>query len=176
MTENQPSLACDLSEQQVCPLRLRALRWVLILFGVAMIVMFAIALAALFLDYEPMVNETGGIIGKLFAWGDHGQHYGAMIAGIYFTWGWFLVAASRHPTRHGLFIEFTIVANLVHMGLMAVMALKDPAQHFAHLYGDVAIGLTLPVALAIVWGLVRADLRAAATPNNDSATRHKCTA
>lgn len=100
-------------------------------------------------------DESSGILGRLLAWSDdEGQEYVVMIAAIYLAWAAFMWIAARDPLHNQAMIEFTIVGNFVHLGVMAFMAIAD-SSHRAHLLGDVPIGLALPIVLTIVWLPVR---------------------
>jgi hypothetical protein len=76
-------------------------------------------------------------------WQPNQPEYEQMILGIYATLGIFLLLASRNPAAHRSLIAFTAWSSLVHGGIMAVQAFRNPGEH-GHLLGDVP-------ALLIVW-------------------------
>ncbi|MFE7720372.1 DUF6632 domain-containing protein [Nocardia rhizosphaerihabitans] len=135
--------------------RIVRLQWGLRIGGAAMILFFVIAAIGVLTNYHAMINENGGLLGELTAWSDHdGHEYALMIAVIYIVWGAFVWRAARDPLRHRLMVEFTIVGNFAHLGVMGLMAIFD-STHTAHLLGDVPLGLLLPIILTILWLPVR---------------------
>jgi hypothetical protein len=72
-----------------------------------------------------------------------------MIVGIYATLGVFLLIAARDPLRHLNLIWFTVWSSVVHGGIMAVLALANPA-HSGHLVGDVPALLIVAAVLAFL--------------------------
>ena len=83
-----------------------------------------------------------------WTWQPRQPEYEQMMVGIYGTLGIFLLRASRRPPAHLSLIWFTVWSSLVHGGIMAVQALRDPSEH-AHLPGDV-------LALFLVAGVLAA--------------------
>jgi hypothetical protein len=81
-------------------------------------------------------------------WQPNQPEYEQMILGIYATLGVFLLIASRNPVQHLSLIWFTAWSSLVHAGIMAIQALKTPAEH-GHLMGDVPALIIVAVLLAI---------------------------
>ncbi|MDX1393575.1 MAG: DUF6632 domain-containing protein [Gemmatimonadota bacterium] len=75
-------------------------------------------------------------------WQPNQHEYEQMILGVYATLGIFLLLASRAPHLHRSLILFAGWSSLVHSGIMAVQAIRDPVER-GHLVGDVP-------ALAIV--------------------------
>jgi hypothetical protein len=84
-----------------------------------------------------------------WTWGHGPSHYLAMILGVYATLGIFLLIASREPMEHRSLIWFTVWSSIVHAGIMAVQALKDPPER-GHLLGDVPALLIVAIALAVL--------------------------
>ncbi len=68
--------------------------------------------------------------GEEFHW-----DYELMFAGLFFVWSIFLWRASQNPSNHKTFIDFTVVANLMHIGVMIVIGLYAPDE-FLHLFMD----------------------------------------
>lgn len=73
--------------------------------------------------------------------------YFMMIVGLYATLGVFLIRAAGEPAAHMSLIRFTIWSSVVHAGVMAFEALRNPMQH-GHLYGDVPALLVVAVTLS----------------------------
>jgi len=82
-------------------------------------------------------------------WNPNQPEYEQMILGVYATLGVFLLIASRNPLRHLSLIWFTVFSSLVHGGIMAVQAMKMPAEH-GHLLGDVPALMLVAIVLAIL--------------------------
>lgn len=108
-----------------------------------------------------LVVSTTGIrvpeeIDRFARWGPgHGMDAaGAMLAIVYVVWALFLWAAAADPLGNRMFLDFTVLANMAHFGLMFVMALyMDHEQH--HLYKDVLLGWVGIVPLAVLWWPLR---------------------
>lgn len=81
-----------------------------------------------------------------WAWHHGRSEYLEMIIAIYATLGVFLWIAARRPKAHLSLISFTIWSSVVHGGVMAVQALRDP-RHVHHLYGDVLALFVVAAAL-----------------------------
>lgn len=90
-----------------------------------------------------------------FGWNPPHPAFERMMAGIYATLGAFLLLAARSPRRYVPIIDFTIASSVVHGGVMAYDALREPANRL-HLATDI-FGL---FALAVVL----LALRSAASP------------
>jgi hypothetical protein len=71
-----------------------------------------------------------------WVWHTGQSHYLPMILGVYATLGVFLLIASRKPLENLSLIWFTVWSSIVHGGIMAVQAIKNPDQ-IGHLWGDV---------------------------------------
>lgn len=134
------------------------LRWLPVLLkaaGAGFIAFFGFLTVAVFVEIGPAVES-------LIKWGDRGEAYELMICSIYLTWGVFLWLASANPLAHKLFLDFSVVANVVHFTVMFVEGLVMPGEH-AHLYGDVALGWAGLIPLAWIWWRVR-DIRSSPSP------------
>jgi hypothetical protein len=75
--------------------------------------------------------------------------YFMMIVGLYATLGVFLILASRDPAANTSLIRFTIWSSVVHAGVMAWEALRNPAME-GHLFGDVPALLLVAVVLGVL--------------------------
>lgn len=75
--------------------------------------------------------------------------YFMMIVAIYATLGIFLIRASKAPAANASLIWFTVASSVVHAGVMAVQALRNPMQH-GHLIGDVPALLLVAVVLGVL--------------------------
>jgi hypothetical protein len=126
--------------------RLRALKTVLYLTGVAFVV------------GVPLLTHAWP---AAWMWEPRQHEYEQMIVGVYVTLGVFVWLAARDPLRHLSLIWFTAWSSLVHGGIMAVQALVDPAER-ANLIGDVPALLVVALALAILTPRAR-DVRSDAS-------------
>jgi hypothetical protein len=84
-----------------------------------------------------------------WAWTPSQSEYLQMILAIYATLGVFLMRAAREPLANLSLIWFTVWSSIVHALVMAVQALRDPAER-GHLPGDVLVLLLVGVALAVI--------------------------
>jgi hypothetical protein len=75
--------------------------------------------------------------------------YFMMIVGLYATLGVFLILASRDPAANTSLIRFTVWSSIVHAGVMAWEAMRNPAMH-GHLFGDVPALLLVAVILGVL--------------------------
>jgi hypothetical protein len=82
-------------------------------------------------------------------WQPNQPDYEQMILGVYATLGIFLIIAARNPLQNRSLIWFTVWSSLVHGGIMAVQAMRAPAEH-GHLLGDVPALVLVAVVLAIL--------------------------
>jgi hypothetical protein len=114
--------------------RLRFLRVALVVFGL----IFLVGVYPLMMAWWP----AG------WRWQPNQPEYEQMILGVYATLGVFLIIASRNPLQHRSLIWFTVWSSLVHGGIMAVQAMKMPAEH-GHLLGDIPALLLVAVVLAV---------------------------
>jgi hypothetical protein len=115
--------------------RMRLLRVALVLFGL----IFLVGVYPLMMAWWP----AG------WRWQPNQPEYEQMILGVYATLGVFLLIASRNPLQHRSLIWFTVWSSLVHGGIMAIQAMKMPAEH-GHLAGDVPALLLVAAVLAIL--------------------------
>lgn len=113
--------------------RLKYLRVVLILAGVACLALYPLML----------IWPSG------WAWDVGHSDYQMMIVGIYATLGVCLILASRDPLANLSLIWFAVWSSVVHGGIMAVQAVTQPGQR-GHLVGDVPALFIVAVALAIL--------------------------
>jgi hypothetical protein len=110
--------------------------------GPLRVVLVAVGLIFTFAIYPLGVLWPSG-----WTWGQGHSHYLMMIIGIYATLGIFLLITSRDPLAHRSLIWFTVWSSLVHAGIMAVQAYRDPMER-GHLIGDVPALLVVAIALA----------------------------
>jgi hypothetical protein len=82
-----------------------------------------------------------------WAWQPRQHEYEQMILGFYVVLGLFLMRAAGNPLRHRSLIWYTVWSSIVHAAIMAVHALRDPAER-AHLLGDVPVLLVVAIVLA----------------------------
>lgn len=113
--------------------RLRCLRVVLVLAGVASLAL-----------YPLMLFWPSG-----WAWHTGHSDYPMMIVGIYAALGVFLILAARDPLANLSLIWFTVWSSAVHGAIMAVQSLTQPAQ-MGHLAGDVPALFIVAIALALL--------------------------
>ncbi len=92
-----------------------------------------------------------------WAWTPAQPEYLQMILVIYATLGVFLIRAARDPLNHLSLIWFTVWSSVAHAVVMAVHALRDPAER-RHLPGDVLVLLLVAGVLSIL------TVRAQGTP------------
>jgi hypothetical protein len=119
--------------------------------GALFVVFFVVAFIA-----SALKVTTPDILYRMLGWGDVGDAEEQMISIVYIVWGVFLWLAARDPRQNRLFIDFTIVANLAHFGLMGIQSFTY-GEH-THLYGDVLLGFLILAALAFAWLPVRRQL------------------
>lgn len=141
--------------------RYQWLQWVLRLSGISFLVFFGGAIVLNFLNMTPvfMQSEAGQLFLRMLRWGGiegtaGGIAYEYMIATIYVVWGIFLIMAAQAPLKHKLFIDFSVLGNVAHFGLMLLMGLIMENEH-THLYGDVLLGWLMLITLIAVWWPVR---------------------
>jgi uncharacterized protein DUF6632 len=84
-----------------------------------------------------------------WAWTPAQPEYLQMILAIYATLGIFLLRAAQEPLRHLSLIWFTVWSSVAHGLVMAVQALRDPAER-GHLPGDVLVLLLVAAVLAVL--------------------------
>jgi len=113
--------------------RLRYLRVVLVLSGLACLAL-----------YPLMLFWPSG-----WAWHVGHSDYQMMIVGFYATLGVFLILAARDPLASLSLIWFAVWSSVVHAAIMAVKAVTRPGQ-MGHLVGDVPALFIVAAALAIL--------------------------
>lgn len=79
-------------------------------------------------------------------WEPRQQEYEQMILVVYATLGVFLLRASGNPSEHRSLIAFTAWSSLAHGALMALQAVRDPAEQ-ANLWGDVPAIIIIGIVL-----------------------------
>lgn len=82
-------------------------------------------------------------------WQPAQPEYEQMILGIYATLGVFLVLASRNPAENISLIRFAAWSSLVHAGIMAIQAVRDPAEH-GHFIGDIPVLALVGIVLLVL--------------------------
>jgi hypothetical protein len=117
------------------PTRIRLLRVALVVIGL----IFLVGVYPLMMAWWP----AG------WRWQPNQPDYEQMILGVYATLGIFLIIAARNPLQNRSLIWFTVWSSFVHGGIMAVQAMRAPAEH-GHLLGDVPALVLVAVVLAIL--------------------------
>ncbi|AIV66086.1 putative membrane protein [Burkholderia pseudomallei] len=133
------------------------------LLGVSFVLFFGAAIVTILLgiDHRATGDPIGLLVLRLVRWGGvhgGGEHYELMISTVYVVWGAFLWKAADAPFEHALFLDFTVVANVAHFGLMFVQGLTMPGEHL-HLVGDVALGWLALALFAATWLPARGNTR-----------------
>lgn len=82
------------------------------------------------------VTQNDGVLGRFFFWSPGNLVYELTLMSITFVWGYYLYKAASQPKQNKLFIDFTIVATVLHGVIMGVYAVADSAERW-HLIGDV---------------------------------------
>lgn len=114
----------------------RLLSYALVVFGLAFCVLYPLAI----------VWPSG------WAWHDGppaSNDYYMMIVGVYFTLGGSMILAAREPAANASLIRFVIWSSVVHAGVMAWEAFRNPMMK-GHLYGDVPALFLIAVVLALL--------------------------
>ena len=81
-----------------------------------------------------------------FGWSPPHPAFERMMAEIYATLGVFLILAARSPQRYLPIIDFTVASSVVHGGVMAYDAWREPANrlHLAtNILGLIAVAVVL---------------------------------
>ena len=92
------------------------------------------------------------LLGDLFLWQPRNQPVEMMISVIYFAMGIIMIFSAGNPLTHKSFLDFVIIANLLHTIVMVVYA-----KNIFHLIVD-AIPIGLMGGLPLIfypWGLSR---------------------
>lgn len=95
---------------------------------------------------------------RMLGWGSPGDAEEQMLSIVYIVWGLFLWRAADDPARNRLFIDFTLIANIAHTGLMGIQAFTY-GEH-THFMGDIPMGFAILAVLAAVWIPTRRRLTA----------------
>lgn len=118
------------------PSNTRLLSIALIVFGLAFCLIYPLAI----------VWPSG------WAWHDGppaSNDYYMMIVGVYATLGIFMILASRDPAANVSLIWFVVWSSVVHAGVMAWEAMRNPAMG-GHLTGDVPALLLIAIVLGLL--------------------------
>ena len=119
------------------------LSYALILFGAAFCLIFPLS----------MVWPSG------WSWHDGppaANDYFLMIVGVYATLGIFMIRAAKNPAANASLIWFVVWSSIVHAGVMAWEAMRNPMMG-GHLIGDVPA--LLLIALVLGYLMKRAPAR-----------------
>ncbi len=100
------------------------------------------------------VANLGSEYLALVRWGSHGEAYELMICTIYLVWAIFLWRCADNPLQEKTFLDFTVVANVAHFGLMFFQSFYMEGEH-QHLHGDVLLGWSGLLLLIVFWIPVR---------------------
>ncbi|WP_323122291.1 DUF6632 domain-containing protein [Burkholderia alba] len=136
----------DVSPWLPLAIRLLAAGFV-VFFGAAIVVVLT------GLDRTLVTRPAGRLVLRLIRWGGldgTGAHYELMISVVYVVWGVYLWRAAANPLAHRLFLDFTVVANAAHFGLMFFQGMRMPDERI-HLIGDVPLGWAGLVLMAVFW-------------------------
>lgn len=87
-----------------------------------------------------------------WSWTPDQPEYLQMILGLYATLGIFLMLGARDPLAHRSLVSFAGWSSIVHGGIMAVQAMRDPSEH-GHLMGDIPALLAVGVVLLVLLGM-----------------------
>jgi hypothetical protein len=126
--------------------RIKSLRLCLRVLSVGFLAAF-IPWITLILLKAPIL-APGGSLAPLLRFQPYNPHYESMMAAIYIVWAIMLWRASGDPTKHPLFIEFTIWATAAHA---LVMLIATPIQK--GLLMTALEGLPLVVIAGALWWL-----------------------
>ena len=113
--------------------RLKYLRIVLILAGIACLAVYPLML----------IWPSGWV------WHAGYSDYPLMIVGIYATLGVFLLLAARNPLAHRSLIWFAVWSSVVHGAIMTAQSFVHPG-HLGHLLGDVPALLIVAAAIGFL--------------------------
>jgi len=114
----------------------RLLSYALVVFGLAFCLIYPLSI----------VWPSG------WAWHDGpaaSNDYFMMIVGVYVTLGIFMILAARDPAANASLIRFVIWSSIVHAGVMAWEAFRNPVMK-GHLYGDVPALLLIAIVLGLL--------------------------
>lgn len=100
-------------------LRMTALRLLLRVLSVGFLAAFIPWLTLILLDAR--ILAPGSTLAPLLRFQPYNAYYESMLAAIHIVWAIMLWRASHDPSRHALFIDFSMWANAAH-GLVMVIA------------------------------------------------------
>jgi hypothetical protein len=99
-----------------------------------------------------VVSSVPVLLGDFLLWSPRNIPTELMLSSVNVAMGVMMLITARNPTQHKAFVDFLILANLLHAGVMAVTAQK--AVHLlVDVVGQAIMGL-LPL-LFYPWGLRR---------------------
>ncbi|KAA3643999.1 MAG: hypothetical protein DWQ07_17945 [Chloroflexi bacterium] len=116
-------------------IQLRALKYYLIIFGVLSLLVF---------------STVPVIFGDTFLWQPRNLATELMMSIVYFSMGIVMLFSARNPTKHQTFVDFIILANILHAVVMAITA-QTASQYLLDVLPIGIMGL-LPL-LFYPWGL-----------------------
>lgn len=90
-------------------------------------------------------------------WGSDSEANELMICTIYIVWSLFLWRFAKAPFKDSTFMDFTIVANIAHFGVMIFQGFLMKGEHH-HLLGDVLLAWVGFTPLIIFWFVIRRHL------------------
>lgn len=126
------------------------LQWGLRIIGAG----WALFFAGLLLNTLADLFDHDSWLGQRVMWGHGGDEYLLMLAAVNIVLGVFLYRSAAEPLANRTFIDFAVIANAAHLGLMLPMAIADPFDD-AKLTGDVPAGILGTLVLAVLWLRVR---------------------
>ena len=98
--------------------------------------------------------DFGDTYSSLVRWGVNAEAYELMICMIYIVWSVFLWRCAGKPYEEITFIDFTVVANMAHFGLMFFQGLFMEGEH-QHLHGDILLAWAGLFPLIVFWFFLR---------------------
>lgn len=107
--------------------------WYLVVFLLSVLPLLGIAMP------EWLIPEFRG---ANYAW-----DFELMFTTIFAIWGVYLWKASKEPQKHLMFIDFTIVATLAHIGSMILVGYLR-TEDLLHMLND-AVALTVPILFVL---------------------------
>jgi hypothetical protein len=97
-----------------------------------------------------LVSTLPVIFGDVFLWQPRNLPTEIMMASLYFAMGLVMVFAARKPEQHKAFVDFLVIANVLHAGVMLLTA-QNTLQIFLDVIPIGVMGL-LPLSI-YPWGL-----------------------
>lgn len=114
--------------------------------SIGLVVAFVPWITLILLDAP--ILAPGGRLAPLLRFQPYNAAYESMMTAIYLVWAVMLWRAANDPSRHSLFIDFTIWATAAHA---LVMLIATPTQKGLVMTG--IEGLPLVVVAAVLWWL-----------------------